>query len=367
MRTVAGRSICCRESKLPAGRPNLFEPSAIMARPLSISSRRAVVSDDRSTGVELSVVIPVFDEQDNVALLLRSLLEVLDSLLLSFEIIAVNDGSRDESLERLTVEARRRPEIKIVDLRRNYGQTAALMAGIDHASGSILVAIDADLQNDPQDIPLLLDKLNEGYDVVSGWRKERKDAPLTRNLLSRIANRLISRISGVKLRDYGCTLKAYRKDVIKGVRLYGEMHRFIPIYASWMGAKVAEIPVNHRPRSSGRSKYGLERIPKVILDLTLVKFLDSHFAKPIYVFGGFGVLSLLLSGAAGIYMLYLKFFEGLHMIQTPLPTLSAMFFLIGVLSILLGLIAEMVVRTYYESQQRTTYMVRETINFDDPD
>jgi len=338
-----------------------------MASTLSMSNRPGIASDGQSLGVELSVVIPIFDEQDNIASLCEALLAVLDVLPCSFEIVAVNDGSHDDSLERLTVEARRRPEIKVVDLRRNYGQTAALMAGIDHASGGILVAIDGDLQNDPQDIPALLDKLNEGYDVVSGWRIHRKDSPLTRNLLSRIANKLISKISGVTLRDYGCTLKAYRRDVIKGVRLYGEMHRFIPIYASWMGAKVTEIPVNHRPRKFGRSKYGLERIFKVLLDLTVVKFLDSHFEKPIYIFGGFGLLSLLLAGAAGIYMLYLKFFEGIYMIQTPLPTLSAMFFLAGIVSILLGLLAEMIVRTYYESQQRTTYMVRDTINLDDPD
>lgn len=295
------------------------------------------------------------------------MLAVLDELPSSYEIIAVNDGSRDDSLRELKVQARLRSEIRIVDLRRNYGQTAAMMAGIDHASGDILVAIDGDLQNDPQDIPLLLEKLNEGYDVVSGWRVDRKDAPLTRNFLSRIANGLISKISGVKLRDYGCTLKAYRRDVIKGVRLYGEMHRFVPIYASWMGAKVTEIPVNHRARRFGKSNYGLERILKVLLDLTVVKFLDSHFEKPIYIFGGFGLLSILLAGVSGAYMLYLKLFEGLYMIQTPLPTLSAMFFLIGIVSILLGLLAEMVVRTYYESQQRTTYMVRDTINLEDPD
>jgi glycosyltransferase involved in cell wall biosynthesis len=338
-----------------------------MAKTLSISDRPGIARVDRAAPIELSVIIPIFDEQDSIAPLCRSLLAVLDELACSFELIAVNDGSRDASLEKLKSEARQRPEIKIVDLRRNYGQTAALMAGIDHASGGILVAIDADLQNDPEDIPLLLEKLNEGYDVVSGWRVNRKDSPLTRNLLSRVANKLISKISGVTLRDYGCTLKAYRRDVIKDVRLYGEMHRFVPIYAAWLGAKVTEIPVKHHPRTFGKSKYGLERILKVLLDLTVVKFLDSHFEKPIYIFGGFGLLSILLAGVSGIYMLYLKFFEGIYMIQTPLPTLSAMFFLIGVVSILLGLVAEMVVRTYYESQQRTTYMVRETINLDDSD
>ena len=336
-----------------------------MARTFSFSSRRAVDTGHRTGPVELSVVIPIYDEEGSIPSLVGSLLDVLDALPQSFEIVAVNDGSRDGSLDRLKAEAARRPELKIVNLRRNYGQTAALMAGIDHASGSTLIAIDGDLQNDPADIPMLLEKLDEGYDVVSGWRQDRKDAPLTRNLLSRVANRLISRISGVELKDYGCTLKAYRRDVIQDVRLYGEMHRFIPIYASWMGAKVTEIPVNHRARQSGKSKYGLERIFKVLLDLTVVKFLDSHLQKPIYVFGGFGLLSLLISGATLIYMIYLKFAEGLYMIQTPLPTFSAMFFLIGVVSILLGLLAEMMVRTYYESQQRTTYLVRDTVNLDE--
>jgi len=238
------------------------------------------------------------------------------------------------------------------------------MAGIDHASGEIIVAIDADLQNDPDDIPALLDKLDEGFDVVSGWRKQRQDAPIRRNLVSRIANLLISRISGVPLNDYGCTLKAYRKDVIKGVRLYGEMHRFIPIYAAWQGAKVTELPVRHHPRQFGKSKYGLERIIKVVLDLMVVKFLDRHFVKPIYIFGGFAVFSFALSGLAAIYMIYLKFAEGLSMILTPLPLLSAMGFLVGVMSLLMGLLAEMLVRIYFEAQNRAPYLVRDLTNFE---
>jgi glycosyltransferase involved in cell wall biosynthesis len=239
------------------------------------------------------------------------------------------------------------------------------MAGIDHASGEIIVMIDADLQNDPEDIPRLIEKLNEGYDVVSGWRKDRKDMAIRRNLVSRVANRLISRISGVRLNDYGCTLKAYRRDVLRGVRLYGEMHRFIPIYASWMGAKIVELPVRHHPRKFGRSKYGLERVVKVLLDLTVVKFLDRHFVKPIYVFGGFGIFSLLLSALSTLCMLYLKIFEGVSMILTPLPLMATMTFLVGFVSILMGLLAEMLVRTYFESQQRPAYAVRELINFED--
>jgi glycosyltransferase involved in cell wall biosynthesis len=315
---------------------------------------------------QISVIVPVFNEAESIDSLLRHLFETLDRLAHRFEIVAVNDGSRDGSLALLQAAARLRPELKIIDFRRNYGQTAAMMAGIDHASGEILVAIDADLQNDPDDIPLLLAKLDEGYDVVSGWRKERRDAPIRRNLISRVANSLISRISGVALNDYGCTLKAYRKDVIKGVRLYGEMHRFIPIYAAWQGARVTELPVRHHPRRFGQSKYGLERIIKVVLDLLVVKFLDRHFVKPIYIFGGFGVFSFALSGLAALYMIYLKFAEGLSMILTPLPLLSAMGFLIGVICLLMGLLAEMLVRIYFESQNRSPYLVRTLVNFDMP-
>jgi glycosyltransferase involved in cell wall biosynthesis len=317
------------------------------------------------TAPHLSVIVPIFNEEGSIARLLERLFAVLDALQYRFEIITVNDGSRDASLALLRAAAERRPELKIVNFRRNYGQTAAMMAGIDHASGDIIVAIDADLQNDPDDIPALLAKLEEGFDVVSGWRKHRQDAAIRRNFVSRVANLLISRISGVALSDYGCTLKVYRKEVIKGVRLYGEMHRFIPIYAAWQGAKVTELPVRHHPRQFGQSKYGLERIIKVVLDLMVVKFLDRHFVKPIYIFGGFGMFSFALAGLAGLYMLYLKFFEGLSMIQTPLPLLSAMGFLVGVMSLLMGLLAEMLVRIYFESQNRSPYLVRDLTNFDE--
>ena len=312
----------------------------------------------------LSVVIPIFNEEGNIPLLCERLLDVLRSNFSRFEVIAVNDGSQDGSVCELKEESDRHNELKVINLRRNYGQTAALMAGIDDASFPIIVTMDADLQNDPEDIPQLVAKLHEGYDVVSGWRRDRKDAAVFRNLTSRLANRLISLISGVRLNDYGCTLKAYRRDVLQGMRLYGEMHRFVPIYASWMGAKIMELPVRHHPRKFGKSKYGLERIVKVLLDLIVVKFLDRHFVKPIYLFGGFGVLSLSLSVVSGVYMLYLKFFEGLAMILTPLPLFSTMTFLVGIMSILMGLLAEILVRIYFESQQRTAYAVRDTINFD---
>jgi glycosyltransferase involved in cell wall biosynthesis len=315
---------------------------------------------------EVSVVVPVFNEQGNIPGLCDRLIAVLRPVFGNFEIIAVNDGSRDNSLGELKDAALRYRELRVVDLRRNYGQTAALMAGIDHASADVIVLIDADLQNEPEDIPRLVAKLAEGYDVVSGWRKERKDAAIRRNMPSRLANHLISYISGVRLRDYGCTLKAYRRDVLKGMRLYGEMHRFIPIYASWMGAKIVEVPVRHHPRQCGSSNYGLGRIFKVILDLMVVKFLDRHFVSPIYLFGGFGIVSFALSALSTMYMLYLKIFQGLSMILTPLPLVSTLTFLVGVMSILMGLLAEMLVRTYFESQHLAAYTVRSRINFEHP-
>jgi dolichol-phosphate mannosyltransferase len=314
---------------------------------------------------QLSILLPIYNEEENIPILFERLFGVLDRLSYSFEIIAVDDGSRDGSFHKLTEVASQRRELKIVSFRRNCGQTAAMMAGIDHAAGDIIISLDADLQNDPDDIPALIEKLNEGYDVVSGWRKDRQDAAIRRNMLSRIANRLISRISGVRLNDYGCTLKAYRREVIKGVRLYGEMHRFIPIYATWMGARVTEMTVRHHPRQFGKSKYGLERTVKVLLDLIVVKFLDRYFVKPIYVFGGFGVFSFLMSGLSFLYMVYLKLFEDVSMILTPLPLVTTLFLLMGIISILLGLLAEMLVRTYFESQGRTVYIVRDKINFDD--
>jgi len=324
-----------------------------------------VSGHERAAVCELSAIVPVYNEEESIPHLCTRLFATLDGLGKTFELICVDDGSQDGSLSVLKSIAATRPELKIVAFRRNSGQTAAMMAGIDHASGDIIVTIDADLQNDPDDIPALLAKLDEGYDVVSGWRKDRQDAAIRRNFVSRVANRVISRISGVDLHDYGCTLKAYRRDVIKDVRLYGEMHRFIPIYAAWMGACVHEMPVRHHPRKFGKSKYGLERVAKVILDLLVVKFLDRYLVKPIYVFGGFGLLSLAISGLICLFMIWLKFVEDVSMIQTPLPILAAMTLLIGVLSLLMGILAEMMVRTYFESSGRRSYSVRETINFKD--
>jgi glycosyltransferase involved in cell wall biosynthesis len=311
----------------------------------------------------ISVIVPIYNEQESIAPLCEGLFGVLDDIGRRFEVICINDGSTDGSTAALQQAAAQRNELRVVNFRRNYGQTAAMMAGIDYASGDIILSIDADLQNDPRDIPALLAKMDEGFDVVSGWRKDRQDEAIRRNFVSRVANWIISQISGVWLHDFGCTLKAYRREVVKDVRLYGEMHRFIPIYASWMGARVCEIPVRHHARKFGKSKYGLERILKVTLDLVVVKFLDRYLVKPIYVFGGFGLLSLLVSFLLTLFMIWLKFFEGVSMIQTPLPLLAALTFLVGVQSILLGLIAEILVRTYFEARERRAYSVRDTINF----
>lgn len=311
----------------------------------------------------LSVVIPVFNEVDNLPLLFDALHAALDPLPHAWEVIFVDDGSHDGSREVLQrLAAQDVGHIRVVILRRNFGQTAAIAAGIDHARGDILVLLDADLQNDPADIPLLLEKLEEGYDVVSGWRKDRKDTFLTRTLPSRIANSLISWVTGVHLHDYGCTLKAYRREVLGGFRLYGEMHRFIPVYAYAAGAKITEMTVRHHPRRYGKTKYGLERTLKVILDLLTVRFLLSYFHKPIYLFGGTGIGLMVISAATILFLMIRRLAFGISPFSSPFFQMSAMFFILGFQSILMGLIAEMLVRTYYESQRKPTYRVLETLN-----
>ena len=310
----------------------------------------------------LSITIPIFNEELNIEPLYRRLVEELEPLAKPFEIVMVNDGSSDGSARALDELARKDPRVKVVHFRRNFGQTAAMMAGIHYASGEIIVPMDGDLQNDPADIAKLLAKLDEGYDVVSGWRKDRKDHSLRRNLPSRVANLLISRISGVHLHDYGCTLKAYRREVVKGVKLYGEMHRFIPIYASWEGGRVAEVPVTHHARIHGGSNYGVDRVLKVVLDLIVVQFLARYAVRPIYVFGGFGIASLGLAFLAGLWAVYLKYFEATSFIQTPLPLLVVMLVVTGGMSTLMGLLAEIIMRTYYESQGKAVYVVKSTMN-----
>ncbi|MEM7124036.1 MAG: glycosyltransferase family 2 protein [Pseudomonadota bacterium] len=337
-------------------------PESMSATPSAVTSREAdgVAARDGAARIDLSIIIPVYNEEANLPALYQKLHATIDVLGQTYEILFVDDGSSDDSRSVLCQLAAKDPHVQVIALRRNYGQTAAMMAGIDHAAGAILIPMDGDGQNDPADIPRLLEKLDEGYDVVSGWRADRKDNALTRTLPSRAGNWLISRISGVKLRDYGCSLKAYRRQVLDGVRLYGEMHRFIPIYASWQGGRVAEIAVNHHPRRHGKSSYGIERVAKVILDLCVIRFLDRYATKPIYVFGMFALLSFAIAGLSLAYMIYLKIAEDVSFIETPLPLLLVTTGSIGVLSILLGLIAELLVRTYYEAQSKLTYMLDRT-------
>jgi glycosyltransferase involved in cell wall biosynthesis len=310
---------------------------------------------DTLVPIEISVVIPVFNEEANVSELYDRLNQVVTQ---PAEFIFVDDGSTDSTFERLREIAGRDARVRVICFRRNFGQTAALSAGIDHARGTIIVPMDGDLQNDPRDIPRLLAKIDEGFDVVSGWRVDRKDA-FHRRLPSVIANKLISLISGVHLHDYGCSLKAYRRDVLQDVRLYGEMHRFVPIYASWQGARVAELPVTHHPRTRGKSNYGIERTFKVVLDMIVVKFLASYATKPIYVFGGFGFGALFLGFLVFLTMMYLKIAGIRDFVATPLPLVCVMLMLVGCLSVLLGLVAELTVRTYYESQGKRTYSIRQ--------
>ena len=309
----------------------------------------------------LSILIPVYNEEGNISLLYEKLMTALKKAGRPYEVIFVDDGSSDGTMEILLDLREKNPNVKIVSFSRNFGQTAALSAGIDVSKGDILIPMDGDLQTDPEDILPLLQKIEEGYDVVSGWRKDRKDPLLTRRLPSIIANKIISWIGGVHLHDYGCTLKAYKRDILKNVKLYGEMHRFIPIYARWIGARVSEIPVRHFPRGSGSSNYGISRIFKVILDLMVVKFLLSYSQKPIYVFGGMGLLMILGAFLAGLYAIYLKYFQGTSFILTPLPLLCVFLLLSGLLSILMGFLAEILTRTYYESQGKPTYQIKEMI------
>jgi glycosyltransferase involved in cell wall biosynthesis len=309
----------------------------------------------------VSVLIPVYNEEENLLPLSERLITALKKTGRPYEVIFVDDGSSDGSLEILLDISKKNPNIKVVSFSRNFGQTAALSAGIDFSKGDILIPMDGDLQNDPEDILPLLQKIEEGYDVVSGWRKNRKDPFLTRRLPSMIANKIISWIGGVHLHDYGCTLKAYRRDILKNIRLYGEMHRFIPIYAQWIGTRVSEIPVRHFPRGSGASKYGMSRVFKVILDLMVVKFLLSYSQKPIYVFGGMGLLMILGAFLSGGYAIYLKLFKGVSFILTPLPLLCVLLLMLGFLSILMGFLAEILTRTYYESQGKPTYQIKELI------
>jgi glycosyltransferase involved in cell wall biosynthesis len=310
---------------------------------------------------KVSIIVPIYNERENLEPFLTSLARALDPTGEEYEVLLVDDGSTDGSDAYMETLPSADPRIKVIQFRRNFGQTAAMAAGFDHATGDIFVPMDADMQNDPRDIPAILAKLREGYDVVSCWRQKRKDPWLTRRLPSKLANALISYISGVHLHDYGCTLKGYRREVLKHIRLYGEMHRFIPVYASWAGAKVAEIPVRHHARLSGASKYGLSRTFKVILDLITVKMLGSYSTKPMYFFGGVGLMACAGACLFALWTLYDKFFGGVKAHNNPFLLLSVFLFILGVQFVLMGLIAELVIRTYFESQGKAAYIVRKIL------
>jgi len=317
--------------------------------------------------MNISIVIPVYNEVETIPELYVAIKEAMKGFDRSWEVILVDDGSKDGSFSALELVNIQDPEhFRVVGLRRNFGQTAAIAAGIDHACGDIIVLMDADLQNDPADIPLLISKIDEGYDVVSGWRARRKDTFLTRTLPSQIANKIISLVTNVNLHDYGCTLKAYRREVITGFKLYGEMHRFIPVYADAVGSKIIEIKVNHHARKHGKAKYGLERTIKVLLDLFTVKFLSSYANKPIYLFGGTGVVLMIVSAIVLLFLFFRRIIFLTPVLTSPLFILSSMFFILGFQSILMGLIAELLVRTYHEAQNKPTYTVRKRIGVPDP-
>jgi len=314
--------------------------------------------------VNFSIVVPIYNEQDTIDELYRAITSALDGFDPCYEMIMVDDGSTDASFGALQRLAALDVRLKVIRFRRNFGQTAAMSAGFDAAAGDIIIPMDGDLQNDPADIPRLIEKLGQGYDVVSGWRRDRKDTFITRKIPSLLANSLISSLTGVHLHDYGCTLKAYRREVLDGINLYGEMHRFVPALASQVGAKVAEISVTHHPRRFGTSKYGISRTLRVILDLMTVKFLLAYSTKPIQLFGKWGVYTLLAGLCSGTMTVYMKLFEHFSMNRNPLLILTAFLLFMGVQFIVLGLLGELSARTYYEAQGKPIYVIRDRINLD---
>jgi glycosyltransferase involved in cell wall biosynthesis len=312
----------------------------------------------------ISLTVPVFNEREALLPLFEKVQRVMRAHYGDdWEIIFVNDGSQDGSETLLNELASKNPEVKVVHFRRNFGQTAAMMAGFDFARGQTIIPLDGDGQNDPEDIPRIVAKLDEGFEVCSGWRKDRQDNALQRNIPSILANKLISAVSGVELHDFGCSLKAYRAEVIKGVRLYGEMHRFLPIYAKWHGARITELPVNHHARKTGHSKYGLERVLTVLMDLLTVRFMDRYMLKPMYLFGFWGFLFLVAAGGFSVWALYMRT-RGYFFTDTPLPMMAVFSFMTGIICILMGLLAEMVTRTFHESQNKAIYLIRDTRNLD---
>ncbi len=315
--------------------------------------------------LQVSVVIPVYNEVESVPRLLEAIAQTLQNEGLRYEIVAVDDGSTDGTTLLLKRLAQERMDLRAVLLRRNYGQTAAMAAGFHNAKAPVIVTLDGDLQNDPTDIPKLLEKLDEGYDLVSGWRKNRQDAALTRLLPSKIANGLISKVTGVPLHDYGCSLKAYRAELVADMNLYGELHRFLPALAFMEGAKIAELPVSHHARQFGSSKYGLSRTFRVLMDLMTIYFMKRFLTRPMHAFGWFGLVSTMIGLGIGLHLTYLKLFLGESIGQRPLLTLAVLLVLAGLELFCFGLLAELLMRTYHESQGRQIYRVREVVESKD--
>ena len=311
--------------------------------------------------MNISIILPVLNEEENLEEMNAEIVGVVENMDIDYEIIYIDDGSTDRSFEILSELREQNQSIKIIQFRRNFGQTAGLAAGFDHASGDVIITMDSDRQNDPNEIPMLLEKINEGYDLVSGWRFDRQDAWLSRKLPSKIANGLISKITGVKLHDYGCSLKAFRKEVIENIRLYGEMHRFIPAIASWMGVRIAEVKVNHRARVAGTSKYGISRTFRVILDLITVKFLLQYSARPIHFFGGIGMASGVIGFFIAFVMTIQKLFFAMPMGDRPLLLLAVLLMFIGLQFITFGLLGELMTRTYHEAQNKPIYVIRQSL------
>jgi len=311
--------------------------------------------------LKISIILPVLNEEENLVEMNAEITGVAEKMDDDYEIIYIDDGSTDRSFEILSELRQKNEKIKVIQFRRNFGQTAGLAAGFEHATGDIIITMDSDRQNDPNDIPMLLDKINEGYDLVNGWRFDRQDAWLSRKLPSKLANGLISKITGVKLHDYGCSLKAFRKEVVENLRLYGEMHRFIPAIASWMGVRLAEVKVNHRARVAGTSKYGISRTFRVILDLVTVKFLLQYSARPIHFFGGIG----LACGSTGFFialvMLVQRTFYDMPLGDRPLLLLAVLLIFIGIQFVTFGLLGELMTRTYHESQDKPIYVIRQKL------
>ena len=325
------------------------------------SDVQVISSSNPGEGVDVSLVIPLYNEIENISTLHEAILPVLSSLEKDTEIIYVDDGSTDGTFEQLQKIQASDSSVWVIQLRRNFGQAAAFSAGFDFARGNVIVTMDGDLQNDPDDIPLLIEKIDQGYDIVSGWRVKRKDNFITKRLPSMIANSIISWVTGVKLHDYGCSLKAYREEVVKNIRLYGELHRFIPAIASWMGIRIAEVPVNHFPRKHGRSKYGLGRTLRVILDLITVKFMLNYATRPLQIFGLAGMASFLTGLVISGYLTILRLFYGESLSDRPILLLGVLLIMLGVQLVLMGLLGELIVRTYHESQDKPIYAVREIL------